>query len=63
VVARVKAGELGGLTLKLELDKLLGITRRPSHRFNQIRHILPKHLENPRVKQSLEILERELGLS
>jgi ParB family transcriptional regulator, chromosome partitioning protein len=63
VVARVKTGELGGLALKLELDKLLGVTRRPSNRFSQIRHILPKHLENPRVKQSLENLERELGLS
>jgi hypothetical protein len=63
LVARVKAGELGGLALKLELDKLLGVTRRPSNRFNQIRRILPKYLENPRVKQSLEILEQELGLS
>jgi ParB family transcriptional regulator, chromosome partitioning protein len=63
VVARVKTGELNGMALKLELDKLLGVTRKPFHRFNQIRRILPKHLENPRVKQSLETLERELGLS
>jgi ParB family transcriptional regulator, chromosome partitioning protein len=63
VVARVKSGQLGGMTLKLELDKLLGVTHRATNRFSQIRRILPKHLENPRVKQSLENLERELGLS
>jgi ParB family transcriptional regulator, chromosome partitioning protein len=63
LVARVKTGQLVGMALKLELDQLLGVTRRPSNRFNQIRRMLPKHLENPRVKQLLETLERELGLS
>jgi hypothetical protein len=62
IIARVSKGELRGMALNLELDRLLGTTDSASNRLTRLRRALPKQLENPRVKENLEALERELGL-
>ena len=62
IIARVDRRELRGTMLTLELDRLLGKTKSESSRLTRLHRALPKHLENPRVQQNLEALEREMGL-
>jgi ParB family transcriptional regulator, chromosome partitioning protein len=63
VISRIKRGELRSGGLNRELDALLGQSRPDAQRLERLRRTLPKHLENPRVQQSLASLERELGLA
>ena len=64
IIARIKAGELRGSRLNLELDRLLNAAKNThSSRLARLHRALPKHLEKPGVKRRLEALERELGLT
>jgi ParB family transcriptional regulator, chromosome partitioning protein len=62
IIARVDRRELRGTRLALELDRLLDKKNSTSSRLTRLHRALPKHLENPRVQQNLEALEREMGL-
>jgi ParB family transcriptional regulator, chromosome partitioning protein len=62
IIARINSAELRTATLSHELDRLLGKKNSSSSRLTRLHRALPKHLENPRVQQNLEALEREMGL-
>lgn len=62
IMVQISMGQLRGTALKLELDRLLGTADSASNRLTRLRRALPMQLENPRVKENLEALERELGL-
>lgn len=63
LLVQINSGTLRGGKLRCELDQLLGVMNKPVNRLSRIRQALPKHLANPLVRQSLEKLEQELGLT